>query len=173
MRGESSVVLVTASVRGAWRGAVLPSTAGLVFIVAGSWTESLGVVVAGVGWVLLGVLRAGWWARVCATSQLVDDGDQLVWMYKGERREAVAWTDLRHVLFQRWARRLVWAIGSRGGGPFPYVLVDSRADPPPAGFRHFAEIMVIHLADLEAADGALADACHRHGVTYHGIWSDW
>jgi hypothetical protein len=173
MRREPSVVLVTASVRGAWRGAVLPATAGLVFIVAGSWTKTLGVVVAGAGWVLFGVLRAGWWVRVCATSQLVDDGDELVWMCRGERREAVAWTDLRHVLFQRWARQLVWAIGSQGGGPFPNVLVDSRADPPPAGFRHFAEIMVIHRADLEAADGALADACHRHGVTYHGIWSDW
>ena len=42
-----------------------------------------------------------------------------------------------------------------------------------ARFRQFAEIMVIHRADLEAADSALADACHRHGVTYHGIWSDW
>jgi hypothetical protein len=58
-------------------------------------------------------------------------------------------------------------------GPFPYVLVDSRGDPPPAGFRHFAEVMVIHRADLEAGDTALADACRRQGATYHGIWSDW
>jgi hypothetical protein len=77
------------------------------------------------------------------------------------------------VLFQRWARRVIWAIGPRGGGPFPYVLIDSRADPPPSGFRHFAEIMVIHRTDLEAADSALADACRRRGVTYHGIWSNW
>ena len=103
----------------------------------------------------------------------MDDGDELVWMYRGERREAVAWTDLRHVVFKRWSRRVEWAIGSNGIGPFPYVLIDSRADPPPAGFRSFAEIMIAHRIDLEAADNALADACQRHGVTYHGTSSDW
>ncbi|TDD19349.1 hypothetical protein E1218_24235 [Kribbella turkmenica] len=144
------------------------SLVGLVFIAVGIAVETLGLVAFGVAVVLAGLLRAWWWAKVCATSQLVDDGRHLVWMYRGDRREAAAWADLRHVLLQRWARQLVWAIGPKSGGPFPFVLVDSRADPPPSGFRHFAEVMIIDGAQLQAADQALADACRRHGVTYHG-----
>jgi hypothetical protein len=151
----------------------LPSSIGLVFIAVGIAVETLGLVVFGVALALAGLLRARWWAKVCATSQLVDDGTHLVWMYRGDRREAVAWADLRHLLFQRWARQLVWAIGPKSGGPFPYVLVDSRDDPLPSGFRHFAEVMIIDGAQLQAADQALADACRRHRVTYHGPESGW
>ncbi|MGZ0151367.1 hypothetical protein ACXJJ3_30235 [Kribbella sp. WER1] len=149
------------------------SAVGLVFVGAGIALETIGVAIFGVVAVLAGVLRAWWWSKVCATSQLVDDGKHLVWMYRGERREAVAWSDLRHVVFQRWSRQLVWAIGPNSGGPFPYILVDSRADPPPSGFRHFAEVMIIDRADLRTADRALADACRRYGVTYHGPASGW
>ncbi|GAA1586668.1 hypothetical protein [Kribbella karoonensis] len=149
------------------------TSAGFVFTAGGIGVETLGLVLFGVGILLAGLFRAWWWATVCATSQLVDDGKHLVWMYRGDRREAVAWADLRHVLLQRWARRLVWAIGPKSGGPFPFVLVDSRADPPPSGFRLFAEVMIIDGAQLRAADQALADACLRHGVTYHGPDSGW
>ncbi|NYH92844.1 hypothetical protein [Actinopolymorpha rutila] len=154
----------------------MPCSFGVAFVVAGAaLPAALGTVVFGAVWILLGVLRALWWAKVCTTSQLVDDGDHLVWMYKGQRREVVAWEHLKHLLFQRWARsrQISWTIGGTQAGPFPYVLIDSRADPPPGGFRHFADIMVMSRADLEAADNALAGACERHGVTYHGIWSDW
>jgi hypothetical protein len=151
----------------------MPSSIGLVFIATGIAVETLGLVVFGVALAIAGLLRARWWAKVCTTSQLVDGGESLVWMYRGERREAVALADLRHLLFQRWAHHLVWAIGPKSGGPFPYVLVDSRAYPPHPGFRHFAEIMIIDRAQLQAADQALADACRRHRVTYHGPDSGW
>ncbi|NYH92888.1 hypothetical protein [Actinopolymorpha rutila] len=129
-RNDLPVVIVAASVRGSWRGAVMPCSFGVVFVVAGIALATLGIVLSGVAWILVGVLRALWWAKVCTTSQLVDDGDHLVWMYQGERREVVAWEHLKHLLFQRWARQLVWAVDPNGGGPFPYVLIDSRADPP-------------------------------------------
>jgi 8-oxo-dGTP pyrophosphatase MutT (NUDIX family) len=170
--GGASAVLASASVRGTWRGAVLPSSAGLVFVALGIAVGSRGVVIAGVAAVLAGLLRAAWWAKVCATSQLVDNGRHLVWMYRGERRAEVAWSDLRHVLFQRYARHVTWAVGPRWGGPFPYVLIDSRADHP-AGLRHFAEILIIDRAQLQAADEALASACLQHRATYHGIASRW
>jgi hypothetical protein len=151
----------------------LPSSVGLVFIAAGIGVETFGLVAFGAALGIAGLLRAWWWAKVCATSRLVDDGKHLVWMYRGERRAEVAWIDLRHLLFQRWARHLAWAIGPRSGGPFPFVLVDSRADPPPSGFRHFAEVMLIEAAQVQAADHALADACRRHSITYHGPDSGW
>jgi hypothetical protein len=150
----------------------MPSSVGVVFIAVGIAVGSTGVAIAGTGFVLAGGLRAAWWAKVCATSQLVDDGEYLVWMYRGERRAEVAWPDLRHLLFQRYARQLIWAIGPHEGGPFPYVQIDSRADRP-AGFRHFAEVMIIDGAQLQAADQALASACRQHGVTYHGPTSGW
>lgn len=171
-RDGTGLVLVGASQRGAWRGAVLPGLVGVLFAAAGVTLSELGLTLAGLAFVLVGVLRWIWWARVCSTSQLVDRDDSLVWMYRGEIREAVAWSDLRHVLFDRWSRQVIWAIGGHSGGPFPFVLVDSRADRP-SGFRHFAEVMVIPRVDLEAGDRALAEACHRHAVTYHGINSDW
>lgn len=151
----------------------MPSSVGLVFIAVGIAVETLGLVAFGVALMLAGLLRARWWAKVCTTSQLLDNGESLVRMYRGERREAVAWTDLRHLMVQRWARQVVWAIGPKSGGPFPYVLADSRADPSPAGFRQFAEVMIIDRAQLKAADQALADACRRHRVTYHGPDSGW
>jgi hypothetical protein len=172
-RDRIGVVLVEASKHGAWRGAVLPASAGLFFVAVGIAVSELGLILAGVAFALLGAFRATWWARACSTSQLVDRDDSLVWMYRGQVRDAVAWSDLRHVLFRRWARQVMWAMGPRSGGPFPFVLVDSRADPAPPGFRHLAEVMVINRAELETADRALADACRRHGVTYHGIDSDW
>jgi hypothetical protein len=76
------------------------------------------------------------------------------------------------VLFQRYARHVTWAVGPRWGGPFPYILIDSRADHP-AGLRHFAEIFIIDRAQLQAADEALASACLQHRATYHGIASRW
>jgi hypothetical protein len=150
----------------------MPSLAGLVFVGLGISVDSVGGVVAGAALVLVGLLRAVFWTKVCATSQFVDDGVRLVWMYRGERRAEVAWSDLRHVAFQRYARQLSWAIGPRDGGPFPYVLIDSRVDHP-AGLRRFAEILIIDRAQLQAADQTLANACRQHRVTYHGIASRW
>ncbi|GAA2758898.1 hypothetical protein [Actinopolymorpha rutila] len=144
-------------------------------MVAGALASADDPVLFGVGCIVLGVLRALWWAKVCATGQLVDDGDHLVWMYKDRRREVVAWKDLKHLLFKRWSRvrQIPWTVGSgKQGGPLPYVLIDSRADPAPRGFRHLADSMVLGRVDLKAADNALAEACERHGVTYHGIGSD-
>jgi hypothetical protein len=170
---ETGLVLVEATSYSAWKGAVLPGSAGLVFAGAGLGLPELGLVLAGLAMMAVGALRAAWWARVCSTSRLVDRGNALVWIYRGEVREEVAWSDLRHVLFRRWSPQVMWSLGPQSGGPFPFVLVDSRADPPPPGFRHFAETMVLDQVVLETADRALAEACRRHGVTYHGIDSDW
>lgn len=169
----TGVVLVQASARGAWRGAVLPGTAGLVFSGVGIGVASSGLILGGLGFALVAALRAVWWARVGSTSRLLDRDGALVWMYRGELRDAVPWSDLRHVLFQRWARRVLWSLGPQSGGPFPFLLIDSRADRRPPGFRHFAEVMIIDEAELETADRALAAACRRHRVTYHGIESNW
>jgi hypothetical protein len=171
--GESGLILAAASDHGAWRGGVLFGSMGLVFVGAGIALWAADVALIGAGFDLLGVARAVWWARVCSTGQLVDLDDHLVWMYRGERRDQVQWADLRHVVFDRYSRHLLWAFGPRDGGPFPYVMVDSRADPPPRGFRCFAEVMIIHRAELEAADQALHEACRRRGVTYHGVGSGW
>ena len=168
----TGLVLVRASSRGAWRGGVLPCSAGLAFVGVGVVVAEFGLILAGLAFLLVGAFRATWWARVCSTSHLLDRDGALVWMYRGEVRDAVPWSQLRHVLFRRWAHRVMWALGPRAGGPFPFVLVDSRADRLP-GFRHFAEVMVVNRGELEAADLALAAACERHRVTYHGIESDW
>ncbi len=146
---------------------------GLLFAGAGLGLAEFGLILAGLVLLAVGVLRAVWWARVCSTSRLVDRGNALAWIYRNEVREEVAWSDLRHILFRRWSRQVMWSLGPNSGGPFPFVLVDSRADPPPSGFRHFAETMVLDQAVLETADRALTEACRRHGVTYHGIDSDW
>ena len=166
-------MLVQATSRGAWQGAVLPGSAGLAFAGVGVGVSELGLVLAGLAFLLVGALRWIWWARACSTSQLLDRDGALVWMYRGQVRDLAAWSDLRHVLFRRWSRQVMWTMGPKSGGPFPFILVDSRADPPPPGFRHFAEVMIINRAQLEAADRALTDACRRYGVTYHGIDSDW
>lgn len=49
----------------------MPSSSGLVVIAVGIAVETLGLVVFGVALALAGLLRAQWWAKVCATSQLV------------------------------------------------------------------------------------------------------
>jgi hypothetical protein len=151
---------------------VLPGTAGLVFIGGGLGLTARGVLLAGLAFVLAGALRATWWARASSTSRLLDRDNALVWMYRGEVRATVPWSDLRHVLFERGSRQIMWSMGSKAGGPFPYILVDSRTDPP-SGFRYFADLMLLNRTELKAADQMLADACRRHGVTYHGVDSDW
>jgi hypothetical protein len=65
------MIVVSASARGTWRGAVLPAAAGVVFIAVRIAVGSVGVVVAAIAFPLAGFLRAVWWAKVCATSQLV------------------------------------------------------------------------------------------------------
>jgi hypothetical protein len=169
----TALVLVEASSHGTWRGAVLPGSAGLVIGGVGIGVAEVSLVLVGLAFVLVGAWRAMWWARACSTSRLLDREGALVWMYQGQVRDTLAWSDLRHVVFQRGARQVLWAMGQRGGGPFPSVLVDSRTDPPPPGFRQFAEVMILNRSELETANQALADACQRHRVTYHGPNSNW
>lgn len=166
-------MLVAATPYGAWKGAVLPGSAGLVFLGGGVSLADRGLILVGLAFVLAGAFRATWWARTCSTSRLLDRDDALVWMYRGKVRDSVPWSDLRHVLFERGPRHVMWSMGPKTGGPFPYLLVDSRTDPKPSGFRHFAELMLLNRTDLEIADQQLADACRRHGVTCHGVGSDW
>jgi hypothetical protein len=165
-------VLVQATPHGAWKGgAVLPGSVGLVFLAAGIGLEDLALILAGLAFVLAGALRAMWWARTCSTSRLLDRDDALVWEYRGEVRDTVPWSDLRHVLFDHGSRRVMWSMGPKFGSPFPHLLIDSRTERP-SGFRYFADLMLLNRTDLKTADAKLADAFRRHAITYHGVDPD-
>ena len=83
---EADLVLVEATLYGAWKGAVLPGSAGLVFIGAGIGLAESSLILTGLGFVLAGALRAMWWSRACSTSQLLDRDNALVWMYEDRHR---------------------------------------------------------------------------------------
>ncbi|GAA0933542.1 hypothetical protein GCM10009554_18790 [Kribbella koreensis] len=166
-------VLVRATAYGAWKGAVLPASAGLVFLGLSIGLNELNLILIALAFVLAGALRAMWWARTCSTGQLLDRDNALVWTYRGEVRDTIPWSDLRHIVFERGSRQIMWSLGTKTGGPFPHILVDSRTDPSPSGFRYFADLMLLNPTDLKTADRNLAEACRHRGITFHGVDSNW